>query len=86
MLFELQTNNGRLWQLVAWINESGNSRYLVSAHPDRTLLDVQAGDVLIYKQTHHLTVRRLKPWRTTECKDETAYREIVCGSGWEAGQ
>ncbi len=86
MLFELQANDGSLWQMIAWINEFGNGRYLVPAHPDRTLLDVQAGDVLIYKCTHHLTVRWLKPWRTSECKDETAYGEIVCGSDWEAGR
>lgn len=83
LLFELAAEDGRIWTLIAWIDARGNSRYLYPAHPDRCLLDVTAGDLLIFKQTKKLTVRRLKPWRTSECRDETAYREIVCGRAWE---
>jgi hypothetical protein len=48
-------------------------------------MDVNAGDMLIFKRKDQLTIKRLKPWRTRECKDDTQYEEIVCGRDWEAG-
>ena len=84
MLFELDADDGTIWTLVAWLDQCGKSKFLYPAHPGRTLLDVTAGDLLIFKRQIRLVVRRLKPWRTSECRDETAYSEIVCGRDWEA--
>jgi len=86
LLFEVIAESGDIRSLIAWLDETGNSRFLYPVHPGRTLLDVTAGDPLIYKRETRLIVRRLKPWRTSECKDEAAYREVTCGRDWEAGE
>ena len=80
--FELETDSGSL-ELIAWIENDGNGKYLVPAHPSKTLLDMTAGDVVIWNR-QQFTVKRLKPWRTTECKDDTQYREVESGAVWEA--
>ena len=86
LLFEVIAESGDIRSLIAWLDETGNSRFLYPVHPERTLLDVTAGDALIYKREIRLVVRRLKPWRTSECKDETAYQEVICGRDWEADE
>jgi len=84
MLFELKTNDGGIRLLIAWLDRFGNSKYLLPAHPDKCLLEMRAGDVVTFRRREILVVKRLKPWRTSECKDETEYSEIVCGEDWEA--
>ncbi len=81
MKFELESDTN-IVELIAWIQSDGNGRYLVPAHPSRTLLEMKAGDVVIFKRKPH-DVRRVKPWRTSECKDDTQYSEITCGRDWE---
>lgn len=82
--FELEAQNGVISELIAWIQPDGNGQFLYPAHPARTLLDVVAGDVLIHRNQHQLVVRRLKPWRTSECRDDTQYSEIESGTAWES--
>ena len=84
--FELESGDGKIIELIAWIQDDGNGKHLVPAHPDHCLLDVRAGDVVTYMRKKLMTVRRLKPWRTSECKDDTQYGEITCGRDWEAGE
>ena len=79
-----QSAPGRIVLLIAWLDASGNSRFLVPVHPCKTLLDVRVGDMLTFQRKEHFVIRRLKPWRTTECRDETEYAEIVCGADWES--
>ena len=67
------------------VNQIVNGKHLYPAHPDRTLMDVKAGEMLVFKRRGQLMIKRLKPWRTRECKDDTQYEEIVCGREWEAG-
>ncbi len=83
--FQLEATDGKILELIAWLEPDGNGKHLYPAHPDRTLMDVKAGDMLIFKRKDQLTIKRLKPWRTRECKDDTQYEEIVCGRDWEAG-
>lgn len=82
--FQLESVDGKIIELIAWLEPDGNGKYLYPAHPDKTLMDVKAGDVLIFNRKDQLTVKRLKPWRTRESKDDTQYSEIECGSDWES--
>ena len=84
LIFDWETVDSQNWLLIAWLNSRGNSKHLVPAHPDRNLLDVKAGDVLTFKRKEILTVKSLRPWRTSECRDETQYTEIRCGADWQA--
>ena len=47
--------------LVVWPEADGNGRWCHHAHPDRTVLDAQAGDVLVHKREQYrmLAVQRL---------------------------
>ena len=83
LLFELLDDDGKIWLLIAWLDQRGNSKYLYPMHPDKTLLDVTRGDPLTFKRGTRLTVRRLKPYRTSECKDDSQYSEITRGRDWE---
>ena len=85
LLFELEADDGSIFLLIAWLDRFSNGKYLEPTHPDKTLLEVRAGDRLTFKRKHLFSIKRLKPWRTSECKDETQYTEIVCGEDWEAG-
>lgn len=67
--FQLEADRGTI-ELIAWIQEDGNGKYLVPAHPDHSLMDVQAGDVVVFKRKP-MKVVRLKPWRTSERKEDT---------------
>ena len=71
LLFELKTDDGGIWLLIAWLDRFGNSKSLLPAHPDKCLLEMRAGDVVTFRRKDILVVKRLKPWRTSECKDET---------------
>ena len=81
LTFELEAESDN-----AWLDEHGNGKYLLPAHPDHCLLDVRAGDRVTFKRKQVLTVRGIKPFRTSECKDETQYGPITCGRDWEAGE
>jgi hypothetical protein len=83
LLFELETDDGKIVLLIAWLDAYSNSKYLVPTHPDKNLLDVGPGDMLTFKRRDSFIIKRLKPWRTTECKDDTQYREVSCGRDWE---
>ena len=85
-MFELEDQHGRRRLLIAWIRDDGNGEFLLPAHPDRTLRDVSAGDVVIFNRQESLRVRRLKPYRTTECKDDQDYQEIGSIQEWEDGE
>lgn len=82
--FELESDSGGIVELIAWLGEYGNVKYLYPAHPDRCLMEMNDGDMVIFKRKDQLTIRRLKPWRTCESKDDTQYGKIVCGRDWEA--
>jgi len=81
--FELEADTG-IVELIAWIDQHGQSKYLEATHPDKTLMDMRAGDVVTFKRKQTMTVKRLKPWRTNECKDDTQYSEVESGAAWEA--
>ena len=36
--------------IVCWPLENGDGRYLQNAHPDKCILDSEAGDVLVHRQ------------------------------------
>ena len=54
--------------LVVWPEENGNGRWCHNAHPDRTVVDAEAGDVLIHRRRQYrmLAVQRFNdcsgPW------------------------
>ena len=50
--------------LVVWPEPDGNGRWCHHAHPDRTVLDAQAGDVLVHKRQRFrmLAVQRFNDW------------------------
>jgi len=47
-------------------------------------MDMRAGDVGTFKRKQTMTVKRLKLWRTNECKDDTQYSEVESGAALEA--
>jgi hypothetical protein len=83
LMFDLRAENGRTGTLIAWLDESGNGKHLKHTHPSRSLKDAKAGDRVVFKDRYILTVLRVKPWRTTECKDETEYDWIRSAADWE---
>jgi len=85
LMFDLRANNGRTGRLIAWLDESGNGKHLKHTHPSRPLKDAKAGDRVVFHGRHILTVLRVKPWRTTECRDETEYDWVRSGADWESG-
>ena len=50
--------------LVVWPEVDGNGSWCHHAHPDRTVLDAQVGDVLVHKRRRYrmLAVRRFNDW------------------------
>ena len=83
LMFDLRAENGNVGTLIAWLNESGQATHLKHSHPQRSLLEARAGDRLVFRNRHVVTVLRIKPWRTTECRDETQYDWIKSGMDWE---
>ncbi len=85
LMFELRARNGSTESLIAWVDRLGDGKYLKHTHPDRSLLDAKAGDRVVFRGQDVFTVLKVKPWRTTECKDETQYHWVTCGRDWEEG-
>ena len=83
MKFRLESPDKAIIELIAWLKEDGNGKFVCPAHPAKCLLDVRVGDVLTFMGKEHLVLLRLKPYRTTECKDDTEYSDITCGTEWE---
>ena len=83
--FNIIHEDGRRASILAPLDEHGNGQHLVPAHPDKGLLDVKAGDVLIHLQKTRMTVVSVQPYRTSEHLDDGQYSEITCGADWEAG-
>jgi hypothetical protein len=81
--FQLESNSG-IVELIAWILEDGNGKFLKPVKADRTLMDVRKGDTVCFNGEMYYRVRRLKPWRASDCKAEQDYPEITCGRDWEA--
>ena len=81
--FDVEAEDGSMKLLIAWPDASGNGKLLVPAHPGKTLMDIKAGDVLIFNRKERFVVKRLKPYRTSEGKNDTEYAEIVSGAEWE---
>ena len=48
--FQLESSDGKILELIAWLEPDGNGKHLYPAHPDRTLMDVKDGDMLIFIQ------------------------------------
>ena len=63
-------------QLVARLD--GDRRYTKHAHPDKTLLDAKAGDVVV-NQRKQYGVTAIKPYRTSLCRDESQYPFVTSG-------
>lgn len=84
LLFDLKSTQGKTAQLIAWPDATGNGEFLRAEDPARNLLQMRTGDSVIFKDRYRLTVVRVKPWRTTECRDDTAYDWVESGATWEA--
>ena len=50
--------------LVVWPEGNGDGRWCHNSHPDRTVVESQAGDVLVHKRQQYrmLAVQRLGDW------------------------
>ena len=52
--------------IVCWSEENGDERYLHNAHPDRRVIDSEAGDVLVHRQRQEgyrmLAVQLFNDW------------------------
>ena len=52
--------------IVCWPEANGDGRYLQNAHPDRWVIDSEAGDVLVHRQRQEryrmLAVQRFNDW------------------------
>ena len=52
--------------IVCWPEQDGDGRYLHNAHPDRRVIDSEAGDVLVHQQRQEryrmLAVQRFNNW------------------------
>ena len=57
LLFELKTDDGGIWLVIAWLDRFGNSKYLLPAHPDKCLLEMRPGDVVTFRR------REIRQWR-----------------------
>ena len=86
LLFEIEDESAAGTKcLIAWLDATGNGRWCHHAHPTKTLLDVEPGHVIVHKRTPH-QVRRVKPYRTSECRDESQYPWIQSGRAYVMGQ
>ena len=82
LLFDLECAASK--QLIAWIDQHGNGKYTQHAHPSKTLLDVEPGHVIVHKRTQYV-VRRIKPYRTSECLDDSQYPWVRSGRAYFGG-
>ena len=55
--------------IVVWPLENGDGEYLHNAHPDRSVMDSQAGDVLVHRERRQqyrmVAVQRFGDWKGT---------------------
>ena len=64
--------------LIVWPEESGNGRYCHHSHPDKTVMDAKAGDVLVHKKRVRYRIKAVKVFRSSLCLDDTAHE--WCGA------
>ena len=76
LLFELVSPPGTY--LIAWPDENGHGRWCRHSHPDKTLLDVEPGHRIVHGWKVY-EVARVKPYRTSECREETRYPWVRSG-------
>ena len=79
LIFELESESSK--SLIVWPDENGNGQFTHHAHPEKTMLDLEAGHTVVNSGNAHV-VRSVKPWRTSLCKDESSYPTIRCGRDW----
>lgn len=78
LMFDLESPPPPSRQLVAWLNEDGDGLATRHAHPDKTLLDARAGDVIVHQRKQYV-VSAVKPYRTSLCRDESQYPFVKNG-------
>ena len=82
LMFEVEASSATF--LIAWLDDDGNSRTCHHAHPSKTLLDAEVGHVIVHKRRPYRVVR-VKPYRTSECRDETQYPWVTSGKEYVGG-
>ncbi len=75
--FEVEPSAPGGTYLIVWPDQTGNGQYTQPAHPDKTMLDVQAGDIVVHQRKTQFRVKRLRPYRTSECKSQDDYPWIT---------
>lgn len=83
LIFDLEAPPTRSRQLICWLDEHGNGKHTQHAHPSKTLLDVEAGHTIVNGRQRYV-VASVRPYRTSLCKDETAYPQVKSGREWFA--
>ena len=68
----LRVKRSSLLLVVVWPLEDRNGKWTHNAHPDRTVMDAKAGDVLVQNRTPY-RVRAVKVYRSSLCRDETVH-------------
>ncbi len=66
--------------LIAWLDENGYSQTCYHSHPNKTVLDIEPDHIIIHNHKKNRTRYRVvakRPFRTSECKDETAYEWVT---------
>ena len=81
LIFDLECPPPASKQLIAWIDQHGNGKYTQHAHPSKMLLDVEAGHVIVHRRQQY-AVTGVRPYRASQCKDETQYVAVVSGRDW----
>ncbi|MBT4867248.1 MAG: hypothetical protein HON53_19260 [Planctomycetaceae bacterium] len=81
LIFDLEYPPPASKQLIAWIDQPGNGKHTQHAHPSKTLLDVEAVHTIIHRRQQYV-VTGVRPYRTTQCKDETRYPTVKSGREW----
>lgn len=78
LLFDLEGPPQGSQQLIAWIDEYGCGAFSHHAHPNKTLLDVEPGHVIVHRRRQYV-VSRVKPYRTSECCEVRRYPWVRSG-------
>ena len=87
LIFDVECTPPASGQLVVWLDEHGNSKHTQHSHPNKTMIDVEVGHVVIHQHTQYV-VTGIRPYRTSLCKDESQYpvsptvRDVLDGLGW----
>ena len=82
ILFQIDAPSDKF--IIAWLDDDGKGRWCQHAHPSKTLLDVEPGHVIVHKRTQYV-VRRVKPYRTSECLDDSQYPWVRSGRAYLGG-